>query len=230
MDRFKEIGLQIEKYCNENSRKLSSVKLIGVSKKQTVDKMQSLYNAGLRNFAENYVQEFLSKYEYFKDYNDICWHFIGGLQTNKVKYLVGKLSYIHSVDRLSLAKEISKQAGKKNISQKILLQIKFDNEGQRSGIFLDDLEALIKACIALPNLRIEGLMTVPPAGAEEVLIEDCFMQTKKALQSYKDMFSVDKGSFSLLSMGMSADFGLAIKHGAHFIRIGSALFGSRSRG
>lgn len=200
--------------------------LVAVSKKQSIEKIRQMYQLGVFNFAENYVQEFREKKEALADLK-IKWHFIGRLQTNKVKYVVGSVEYIHSVDRSSLVSEINKVALKLNTQQRVLLQVSFTESDVRSGCKVEELEELIHQCLQSPGILLEGLMTVPPVTDRAEESYKYFIELQKLRDKFCAMVPKDRGSFSQLSMGMSSDFEFALRAGATMLRVGSALFGSR---
>ncbi len=207
-------------------RSPDAITLIGVSKKKPVSLIRDFRRAGLTDFGENYVQEFIEKYEVLAE-EDIRWHFIGHLQTNKVKYLVGKVHLIQSVDSLKLALEIARCVDKQQCApQQILLQVNVGNEEQKGGVNPDEIEKLIAELQPLEQLRLRGLMVIPPfLEAEEVRPYFSMLRDLKR-RLIRDM-QLDPREFSELSMGMSNDFDVAIEEGATMIRLGTILFGAR---
>lgn len=191
-------------------------KLVAVTKKHTAQEVDELYALGVRTFGENRVQEFLSKYN--PDYD---WHIIGHLQTNKVKYIIGKVSLIESVDSLKLAQEIEKQAAKHGLVQDILVEIKVSQQDEnKTGLQIAELDDLLAEIAKMEHLRLKGLMTIASNTDDQDLIASEFDQAKalydQACQLYPTM--------DTLSMGMSHDYELAIEHGSNQVRIGTALF------
>lgn len=191
-------------------------KLVAVTKKHTAQEVDELYALGVRTFGENRVQEFLSKYN--PDYD---WHIIGHLQTNKVKYIIGKVSLIESVDSLKLAQEIEKQAAKHGLVQDILVEIKVSQQDEnKTGLPIAELDDLLAEIAKMEHLRLKGLMTIASNTDDQDLIASEFDQAKalydQACQLYQTM--------DTLSMGMSHDYELAIEHGSNQVRIGTALF------
>ncbi len=191
-------------------------KLVAVTKKHTREEVDELYRLGVRTFGENRVQEFLEKYDPNYD-----WHLIGHLQTNKVKYVVGKVSLIESVDSLKLAKEIEKQAAKLGIVQDILVEVRISRQDEnKTGLDPDQLDALLEEISKMPHLRLCGLMTIASNTNNQALIAHEF-------DTVKEMFDKEKAKYptmTILSMGMSHDYQLAIEHGSSQVRIGTALF------
>lgn len=197
--------------------------LLAATKTVDVDTINYAINKGIAFIGENKVQELLSKYD---GVIDVHHHFIGHLQTNKVKDVVGKVELIHSVDSLKLAKEISKQAQKLSKTMDILLEINIGNEDSKWGFTPDNLENSIKEIAALTNIRICGLMAIPPICENA---EDNRKYFKKMYQLFVDIRdkNIHNSYMNILSMGMSDDFDIAIEEGANLVRVGTALFGKR---
>lgn len=170
------------------------------------------------------MQEFRDKQPLVE--SPVEWHFIGGLQSNKVKYLRGKVAMIHSVDRLSLAREISNQWGKTDQVAKILLQVNVGDELSKSGCAPDDLESLSRSIAPLPNLQICGLMCLPPHSADPEQVRPYFTQLRQLSEQLKNL-QLPNIEMTELSMGMSGDFEVAIEEGATMVRVGTAIFGAR---
>lgn len=197
--------------------------LLAATKTVDVDTINYAINKGIAYIGENKVQELLSKYD---EVIDVHHHFIGHLQTNKVKDVVGKVELIHSVDSIKLAKEISKQAQKLNKTMDILLEINIGDEDSKWGFTPDNLENSIKEIAALTNIRICGLMAIPPICENA---EDNRKYFKKMYQLFVDIRdkNIDNSYMNILSMGMSDDFDIAVEEGANLVRVGTALFGKR---
>lgn len=209
---------QIQKQIAEAASS-QKVQLIAVSKNQSIDQIKSLYQDGQRLFAENYVQESLQKIEQLKDL-DIEWHFIGHLQTNKVKYVIGHFELIHSVDSIKLLEALQKAAQKKNIVQKVLLQVNFSQESTKEGFDPSLILPLVSTLNQYPNIQILGLMTMPPLVENPEDNRIYFQQAKKLL---------NQTGWIHLSMGTSHDYTVAIEEGATLIRLGAVLFGERKK-
>lgn len=209
---------QIQKQIAEAASS-QKVQLIAVSKNQSIDQIKSLYQDGQRLFAENYVQESLQKIEQLKDL-DIEWHFIGHLQTNKVKYVIGHFELIHSVDSIKLLEALQKAAQKKNIVQKVLLQVNFSQESTKEGFDPSLILPLVSTLNQYPNIQILGLMTMPPLVENPEDNRIYFQQAKKLL---------NQTGWIHLSMGTSHDYTVAIEEGATLIRLGTVLFGERKK-
>lgn len=222
-------GVTIQK-CQEalvkSGRPLSTLKVLAVSKLQPIEKIQVLYQKGHRTFAENYVQEALAKQEALKAL-EIEWHLIGSLQKNKVKSVLGKFALIHSVDSLRLVEAVSLQASKLNLSQKILLQVNVAKEESKGGFSKEELFQLWPQIQKLPNISIEGLMTMPPLTENPESVRPFFRE----LREFKEHLQKQPSQHSLkeLSMGTSHDFYVAIEEGATIVRLGTVLFGERAQ-
>lgn len=209
----------IEKIKSEISS--TNAKLIAVSKYVSIDKIKEAYEAGIRDFAESKAVDALEKIEALP--KDIRWHFIGHLQTNKVKKVTGNFELIHSVDSYRLASSISVFAKSHELVQKILLQVNLAQEEQKSGFSLQELEENFAQIIILENIKVEGLMMMAPYTNDEVYLAELFerMSNLKRELSSKHSYELKE-----LSMGMSNDYLLAAKAGATMIRIGSKIFNS----
>jgi PLP dependent protein len=222
-DNIKLVRKKIDDKCAEIGRNSNEIKLIAVSKNFSTDDINQAFDAGLREFGENKAQELNSKFDVLG--NKVTWHFIGHLQSNKVKFAVRSAEYIHSVDSLSLAKEINKKSKQINKVQKILLQIKTSEEETKSGVESEEeLFSLVDTCNELNNVELKGLMTIAPFIDNEEEIRKSF----RYLCKLKDVLNT-KGFKNIkeLSMGMTSDFEIAIEEGATMLRIGSAIFGQR---
>ena len=196
------------------------VTLVAVSKIQSIEKIKSLYELGERNFGENYVQELCSKQEALKDL-DINWHFIGHLQTNKVKYIAPFIHLIQSVDSLKLLKEINKEAKKNNRIINCLLQIYIAKEETKYGLDLVEFQEIIdfKNQGNLENICIKGLMGMASFSEDEKIVKSEFQYLQSIYHQHPE--------FEILSMGMSSDYKIAINYGSNLVRIGSSIFGAR---
>jgi hypothetical protein len=207
-------------------RRPEEIRLVGVSKRQPIPLIREFRRAGLTDFGESYVQEFLDKYEELKD-DAIEWHFIGHLQSNKVKYIIDKVRWIHSVDSVKLAEEIQRQAEKQGVARiNILLQINVGGEESKSGTGPDGAIALYRAVKDLDRIAVRGLMTLPPF-LEPEAVRPYFRQLRELRDRILREEQADSRHFTELSMGMSNDFDVAIEEGATMIRLGTILFGER---
>jgi pyridoxal phosphate enzyme (YggS family) len=219
-----QIRHQIDLACQSCGRDPQTARLLAVSKKKPSQTIIDAFNAGQTLFGESYVQEFTQKAEELE--LSVEWHFIGGLQSNKVKYLRGKTALIHSVDRFSLAREISMQWGKIGKTADILLQFNLSGEASKSGA--DEAEALelAKQISALPNLQVRGLMTLPPYCDDPEEVRPYFSRLR-LLGEKLSAANLPNVIIEELSMGMSHDFTVAIEEGATLVRVGTAIFGAR---
>ncbi len=221
--------LNIEEQWKKITREIkdSSASLIAVSKTYPVEDILKLYQLGQRDFGENYVQEWKEKEEILGTLApDIRWHFIGQLQSNKVKYLVEKTFLIHSIDRLNLLEEVEKQAAKINRIVSVLIEVDLASESNKGGIQLKDLDKLLIAANHLSHVKISGLMIIPPA-SEEAEQSRAYFQKLKTLIAEINEKKIYRYILSDLSMGMSQDYLIAIQEGATYIRVGSKIFGER---
>jgi PLP dependent protein len=204
------------------------VQLVAVSKTKSVEEILHLYDLGQRDFGENYVQELVEKQASLP--KEIRWHFIGHLQTNKVKFIAGFIYMIQSVDSLKLLKEIDKQAQKNNRVIDCLLQIHVAVEETKFGLDEDEFQQLSTQLEheSLLNLRIAGIMGMASFTSDQHKIRSEFHKLRSLLDQYKALFNPMSGS-ALLSMGMSSDYELAIEEGSNMVRIGSLIFGERTK-
>jgi len=200
------------------------VTLIAVSKTKPVEAIEEAYSIGVRDFGENKVQEIIDKYD--KLPKDIRWHLIGHLQRNKVKYIVGKIQLIHSLDSIRLLDEIEKQYKTSGVIAQALIQINIGKEDSKTGIYLENLEELLEACEECNYVKIKGLMAIIPEGSEESC-RDYFKQMKNIFSDIKKR-KFNNIHMEILSMGMTNDYQIAIEEGANMVRIGSGIFGKRN--
>lgn len=201
-----------------NKLKNMNVNIVAVSKYHTKEEIDSVAKEGLITFGENRVQEFLEKYD-----PKYKWHIIGHLQTNKVKYIIGKVEMIESLDSIKLAKEIEKQAAKHDVIQSVLVQIKISKDELKTGLPIEETDSFLKEVSTYPHIKLKGFMCVASHTDNIQLIEEEFSMMNDLYKNYKDLYQLDT-----LSMGMSNDYELAIKHGSNTVRIGSAIFGARN--
>jgi len=218
------IHQRITAACQRCGRDPRDVQLIAVSKKKPASLIEDALNAGQTLFGESYVQEFIDKQQAVA--GPVRWHFIGALQSNKVKYLTAKTELIHSVDRLSLAKEINKQWGKANAVARILVQVNVGDEASKAGVPVDEAATLVQQLSELPHLRVEGLMALPPYADDLEQVRPWFRLLRELAERI-DALKLANVSMTTLSMGMSHDFEIAIEEGATLIRVGTAIFGAR---
>lgn len=215
----------IDKACRRAERSAEEVELIAVSKTKPVLMLQEAYEAGVRDFGENKVQELVDKYEALP--KDIRWHMIGHLQRNKVKYLIGKVYLIHSVDSLRLAQEIQKEEEKKQTEVNILVEVNVAGEESKFGSSREETLQLVKDIALLPSVHIQGLMTVAPYVEEPEANRMIFANLRQLAVDIKQE-NIDNVNMHVLSMGMTGDYQVAVEEGATYVRVGTGIFGNRS--
>ena len=219
-----KIRRQIESTCRDCGRSPDAVRLVAVAKTKPIEQVEAALAAGQTVIGESYVQEMVAKTDQIETPAE--WHFIGHLQSNKAKYLVGRTTLIHSVDRLSLAKEIDRQWGKAGETADILVQVNLGEEASKSGTTAAAAEALVRAIAELPHLRVRGLMTLPPYCPDPEDVRPFFRQLRELAEQITAC-RLPNVTMDELSMGMSHDFRIAIEEGATLVRVGTAIFGAR---
>ena len=224
-ENLKKVEDNVDAACRKAGRSRDEVTLIAVSKTKPVEMLSTIYNQGIRDFGENKVQEMCDKMEQLP--SDIRWHMIGHLQTNKVKYIVGHTTLIHSVDSLHLAKEIEKQAEKKDVTVDILVEVNIAEEESKFGIHKEETYELVRQIAALPHVHICGLMTIAPYVENP---EDNRMYFRGIRQLSVDIAEQNRDNVDMdvLSMGMTGDYMVAIEEGATMVRVGTGIFGERN--
>ena len=215
----------IKNACKKSGRNPEDVTLIAVSKTKPLPMLQEAYEAGSRNFGENKVQEIMDKYPNLP--SDIRWHMIGHLQRNKVKYIIDKVALIHSVDSLRLANEISNQAQKKQVDVDILIEVNIAGEESKFGTSREEVFQLVEEIAKLPNIFIKGLMTIAPFVANPEDNRKNFRQIRELSVDIMNK-NIDNVTMSVLSMGMTGDYMVAIEEGATRVRVGTGIFGERT--
>jgi len=195
----------------------AAVTLVAVSKSQPAEAIREAHAAGQRDFGENYVQEWREKAEALADLPGIVWHFIGSLQTNKVKYLAGKVALVHTVDREELGREIAKRWEKAGARARVLVEVNLGGEASKGGCQAGEVPGLVERLRALPGLDVAGLTCIPPP-------EEDPRRHFRALRALRDGLGLAE-----LSMGMSGDYPVAIEEGSTLVRVGTAIFGERVR-
>jgi PLP dependent protein len=222
-ENYSDLKADINKVCTKSGKNYNDIKLVVISKTFPSEEILEVHKLGHMDFGENKVQELKSKYDELKSEN-IKWHLVGHLQTNKVKYIADFVALIHSVDSLKLALEINKYAGKLKKIINILVQVNTSNEPQKSGTEPSDVKTLCKEISLLENVSMQGLMTIGMFTDEEKIIRENFTVLRNLFEELK----VNYNSFKYLSMGMTSDYKIAIEEGANMLRIGSAIFGNRN--
>ena len=223
-ENLAEVQSRVEQACKRAGRDVAEVTLIAVSKTKPVTELQEIYNAGVRDFGENKVQEMCDKME--KMPKDINWHMIGHLQRNKVKYIVGNVALIHSVDSYRLAEEINIQAKKKGLVVPILVEVNIADETTKFGVSKEDAMELVRQIASLDALSIKGFMTIAPYVVDPEENRAYFRKIKELTVDI-DNQNIDNVSMDILSMGMTGDFEVAIEEGATMVRVGTGIFGKR---
>jgi pyridoxal phosphate enzyme (YggS family) len=223
-ERLAEVREEIRAAALAAGRDPGEVRLVAVSKTRPAADVIEAFRAGQIIFGENYVQELRTKASEVKE--PVAWHFIGSLQSNKVRQIAGLVSMIHSVDRLSLAEEISRQWGRLSLTCDLLVQVNISGEVTKSGTTAEDALQLVRDIARLPNLRIRGLMTMPPFFDDPEAARPYFAGLRQLAELIhgEAIPGVEMGE---LSMGMSGDFAAAIQEGATLVRVGTAIFGER---
>ena len=215
----------ISEVCKRTGRSESEVTLIAVSKTKPLSMIEEAYEAGMREFGENKPQEMRDKARDFA--NPVNWHMIGNLQANKIKYVVGTACLIHSVDSVTLAAAIEKEASKKELVMDILLEVNIAKEDSKHGLLEEEVVPAVLEIAKFPHLRMKGLMTVAPytENAEENRI---YFRKMKELLVDINAKNIDNVFMDILSMGMSSDYEVAIEEGATMVRVGTGIFGERN--
>lgn len=223
-ENLKYVNERIQKSCLKAGRDEKEVTLIAVSKTKPVSDLMEAYQEGCREFGENKVQELVDKYEVMP--KDIHWHMIGHLQTNKVKYIVDKVTMIHSVDSIKLAREISKEAQKKQVTVSILIEVNVAGEESKFGVSMEEAEPLIRKIALLDGIKICGLMTIAPYVEDEEKNRQYFADLKQLSVDIATK-NIDNVNMNVLSMGMTGDYAVSIEEGATYVRVGTGIFGER---
>ena len=221
--RWKHIVDHIAQACRANGRSPDDVTLVAVSKKHPPEAIRALYEAGQRDFGENYAQELAEKRAALADLTDLRWHFIGALQSNKAKLVVPGCVLVHAVDRLSVAEALSRRAQAAGTTARLLIEVNVGDESSKAGIAPSEVAALISSLNSLPAIDIAGLMCIPPPVADDDDGRIHFAQLRNLRDALRPQFP----SLQLLSMGMTDDFEGAVAEGATHVRIGTAIFGPR---
>lgn len=224
-EQLKEVEEKVQAACARSGRDRSEVTLIAVSKTKPLPVLKEAYELGVRVFGENKVQELADKYELLPD--DIHWHMIGHLQTNKVKYIIDKVDLIHSVDTLKLAETIEKEAAKRNITARVLVEVNVAEEESKFGLKVEEVIPFVEKIATFPHLSVCGLMTIAPFVENPEENRPIFANLHK-LSVDIAMKNIDNVNVSILSMGMTNDYEVAIEEGATMVRVGTGIFGARN--
>lgn len=227
-DNIKSVTQRIEKATLQAGRKPRSVRLLAVSKTRQADELREAVAAGQQDFGENYLQEALDKIANLQDTPELRWHFIGPIQSNKTAQIASAFCWVHSVERLKIARRLNDQRDTALPPLNICLQVNIDNEPSKSGCSLDELPALATAIAELPQLTLRGLMAIPDPERGEAALRESFRAMNNALTQLRQD-QPGAGPLDTLSMGMSDDLELAIGEGSTWVRVGTAVFGPRQQ-
>ncbi|QHE61226.1 YggS family pyridoxal phosphate-dependent enzyme [Rossellomorea vietnamensis] len=219
-ENIQHINENIQRACERSGRRMEDVHVVAVTKYVSIDRAEEAVEAGLFHLGENRDEGLTSKWDVLRD--KARWHFIGSLQSRKVKNIIDKVSYIHSLDRLSLAKEIHKRADK---PVSCFVQVNVSGEESKHGISPDEVKEFVGSLKDLSNIKVVGLMTMAPHTDDEPFLRSCFRQLKTIQEEIRSL-NLPYAPCTELSMGMSNDYVIAIEEGATFIRIGTALVGN----
>ena len=224
-ENLKVVEEKIAEACRRSGRKREDVTLIAVSKTKPVSMIEEAYHAGIRVFGENKVQELTEKYDQLP--SDIHWHMIGHLQRNKVKYIIDKAKLIHSVDSLRLMETINREAEKRQLKAKVLLEVNMAKEDTKFGLMPEEVMGFIDKVPEFPNISVEGLMTIAPNTENPETNRQIFSALRKLSVDIADK-NIDNIHMGVLSMGMTNDYEVAIEEGATMVRVGTGIFGKRN--
>jgi pyridoxal phosphate enzyme (YggS family) len=221
-ERLKSTQASIQRSTQEANRRLNSVKLLAVSKTKPVSDIVQAYEAGQRLFGENYVQEALDKIKTLAGHTDIEWHFIGPLQSNKSRLVAENFDWVHTVDRIKIARRLSEQRSVRR-TLNLCIQVNIDQDENKSGVAVSELDSLASAIQSLPNLTLRGLMTIPKANQSEQAMLASFTMMQDLFKDLQSRYP----DIDTLSMGMSGDMQQAIRCGSTMVRVGTGIFGPR---
>ncbi len=223
-ENLQEVEQKIQEVCTKVNRAREEITLIAVSKTKPISMLQEVYHLGVRDFGENKVQELSEKHPQLPQ--DINWHLIGHLQTNKVKQVIDKAALIHSVDSVRLAEVIEKEAAKKNVIVNILLEVNVAEEESKFGFKVEEVLSAVETIARFPHVRIKGLMTIAPFVENPEENRSVFARLQKLSVDIRSK-NIDNVSVDILSMGMTNDYQVAIEEGATMVRVGTGIFGAR---
>ena len=224
-ENIRNVKENIRNACIISGRSESTVKLIAVSKTKPLECLKEAYDCGIRDFGENKVQEIMDKID--KMPPDTRFHMIGHLQKNKVKYIIGKVFLIHSVDSYELAKVISRESVKRNVTTNILIEVNVSGEASKYGCKPEETAELVRQISLLPNVNVKGFMTIAPY-VEDGSKNRQYFASLRQLSIDIDSQNIDNISTDIISMGMTVDYEAAVIEGATYVRVGTAIFGERN--
>ncbi len=222
--RLHHINAQIKQAAIACQRDPNHIKLLAVSKTKPVSDIISAYNAGHRNFGENYVQEAVDKIAQMSEYSDITWHFIGPLQSNKSKFISEHFDWMHSLDRIKIAKRLHEQRSVHQQPLNVCVQVNIDDESSKAGIPAHEVVDFIAQLQAFDRIKCRGLMTIPKADVSDTERRASFAKMQALFSQVAEKFD----TIDVLSMGMSDDMNIAIEYGSTMVRVGTAIFGKRA--
>lgn len=222
-ENLAQVREQINSYAYKSDRSANDICLLAVSKTRPVEDLRTVYTEGQRDFGENYLQDAMEKIEVLQDL-DICWHFIGPMQSNKTRSVAEHFNWVHTVDRLKIAKRLSEQRPEGMPPLNICIQVNISEEESKSGCSPEEASKLAAEIIKLPNLKLRGLMAIPKATDDPSEQQQAFYRLRNLQEQLKSI----EPSLDTLSMGMSGDMEAAIAEGATIVRIGTAIFGPRA--
>lgn len=220
---LRQINTRIDELCHQYHRDPADISLLAVSKTKPAEDIRSAFNAGQHRFGENYLQEALQKIQALHDL-PIEWHFIGAIQSNKTRELAENFAWVHSVDRLKIARRLSEQRAESMPALNICLQVNISEEPSKAGLMLNELSGLVAEVAQLPNISLRGLMAIPAKADTLSAQRATFAKIQQALQTLQKTLP----TLDTLSMGMSNDMEAAIAEGSTILRIGTAIFGARN--
>lgn len=223
-ENLKNVQNNIKKACERVGRKPEEVTLVAVSKMKPLSDIEELLETGQLEYGENYVQELCDKYENIS--KPVHWHMIGHLQTNKVKYIIDKVSMVHSVDSVRLAEAIEKEAAKKDICMPVLIEVNVAGEESKFGLSIEEVLPFLKEISSYEHLQVKGLMTIAPFVANPEENREVFQKLKKLSVDIAAK-NINNVNMSVLSMGMTNDYQVAVEEGATMVRVGTGIFGER---
>ena len=223
-ENIENIRKNIDAACKRSGRDPKDVLLLAVSKTVDVNRIKVAVDCGLNSLGENRVQEIMEKYEPMGE--NVKWHLIGHLQTNKVKYIIDKVELIHSVESIKLAEEINKQAKKHNLVMDVLVEVNMADEESKFGVKPEETESFIRELALMDNIRVRGLMTVAP-NVENGEENRVYFRNMKQLLVDINAKNINNINMDILSMGMTGDYETAVEEGATIVRVGTGIFGKR---
>lgn len=225
-ENIRKVKENMKNACLKAGRTPEDTTLIAVTKTKPFEMLMEAYDAGVRDFGENKVQDLMAKFELAP--KDSRFHMIGHLQKNKVKYLIGNVYLIHGVDSYELAEVIDKESKKKNVVTNILVEVNVAGEESKFGTSSKDAKEVVKKIASLPNVKVKGLMTIAPYVVDPEENRQYFVELRNLLIDMRDE-NIDNNSMDILSMGMTNDYMVAVEEGATYVRVGTGIFGERNR-